>query len=458
MPGSHVVILAGGRGTRMKSARPKVLHAVAGLPMIEHVLRTARQLQPASTTIVVGHMAETIRASLAHEADLAFVLQKPQLGTGHAFLQVQPLLARRTGTLVLLSGDVPLLRARTLAAVLEQHRAERAAMTVMTAQLARPYGYGRIVRSHGRIVGVVEERDASPTQRAIREINSGIYAFDLDPLFEAVQAITSENTQREYYLPDLVGIYHRRGLLVETFGTPDPDEIRGINSRTELAEVGGMLRQKKNEELMGAGVTIEDPASTYVDADVSVGRDTVIHPGVHLQGTTRIGEACEIHAGVRIVDSVLGEGVVVLDCCVITDSTIADHATVGPFAHLRPGSTVGVRAKVGNFVELKQAVLGDGSKASHLSYLGDATIGKDVNIGAGTITCNYDGQQKHPTVIEDGAFIGSSAQLVAPVRIGRGAYVGAGSSITEDVPADALGLARARQINKDGWAKRHKRA
>ncbi|MCA1561215.1 MAG: bifunctional UDP-N-acetylglucosamine diphosphorylase/glucosamine-1-phosphate N-acetyltransferase GlmU [Acidobacteria bacterium] len=456
MPDVHVVILAAGRGTRMKSALPKVLHGLAGLPMIEHVLRAAEPLNAASTTIIVGHGADRVRAALGKRLGLRFALQEPQLGTAHALLQAEPLLAGAQGTLVLLSGDVPLLRTGTLRGLARTHEERRAAATVLTAIVEQPYGYGRIVRAQDRITRIVEERDASPAERTIREINSGIYAFDLAPLFAAVRRVAAENTQGEYYLPDLVAIYRRRRLVVETVVLENASEIRGINSRTEMAEVSALVRQSKNEELMAAGVTIEDPATTYVAPDVTIGADTILHPGVSLEGLTVIGAACEIHSGVRIIDSTLGDRVIVKNFCVIDGSALADAAQVGPFAHLRPDSRLDEGARVGNFVELKKTVLGAGSKANHLAYLGDATIGTRVNVGAGTITCNYDGQQKHPTVIEDGAFIGSDTQLIAPVRIGKGAYVAAGSSITEDVPPGALGIARGKQVNKPGWAQRKK--
>jgi bifunctional UDP-N-acetylglucosamine pyrophosphorylase/glucosamine-1-phosphate N-acetyltransferase len=320
----------------------------------------------------------------------------------------------------------------------------------------RPYGYGRIVRTKGRIARIVEERDASPEVRQVREINGGIYAFDLPPLFDALRGIASQNAQGEYYLTDLIAIYRRRKLPVETLVVDNPAEIRGINSRTELAEVSRIVRQTKNEELMAAGVTIIDPATTYIDADVEVGADTVIHPGVSIEGQSRIGAACEIQSHVRIVGSEIADRSIIHNFCLITGSRIAEGASVGPFAHLRPETVVGEGAKIGNFVELKKTTLGPGSKANHLAYLGDATIGARVNVGAGTITCNYDGTHKHRTVIEDGAFIGSDSQLIAPVRVGKGAYVAAGSSITEDVPAGALGIARGRQTNIDGWVERKK--
>ena len=327
---------------------------------------------------------------------------------------------------------------------------------MVTATVERPFGYGRIVRVDGELARIVEERDASPAERQIHEINSGIYAFDLAPLFDALRSIASQNAQGEYYLTDLVAIYRRRKLLVKSVLVDDPQEVRGVNSRTELAEVSRLVRQKKNEELMAAGVTLVDPAATYIDPDVEIGADTVIHPGVIIEGRTRIGAACEIHAHVTITDTEIGDNVTIKSFSVITSSRIDAGAQLGPFAHLRPETVVGEGARIGNFVELKKTTLGPHSKANHLSYLGDATIGTKVNVGAGTITCNYDGEHKHETVIEDGAFIGSDSQLIAPVRVGKGAYVAAGSSITQDVPAGALGIARGRQSVVNGWVERRK--
>jgi bifunctional UDP-N-acetylglucosamine pyrophosphorylase/glucosamine-1-phosphate N-acetyltransferase len=456
----HIVVLAAGKGTRMKSARPKVLHRAAGLTLIEHVLRAAASLSPSSVVVVVGHGRDQLRQALVERQGLSFALQEPQLGTGHALLQAEPLLEGARGTLLLLSGDVPLLRAATLSSLVRAHEAGGAAATVLTATVRDPSGYGRIVRApasagqSGPIAAIVEHKDASPAEREIREINSGIYAFDLEPLFAALREIGSSNAQGEYYLPDLVRIYRARGLTVGTVNVEDPREILGVNSRKELADVAGILRAAKNEALMTSGVTIVDPATTYIGPDVAVSPDTVIHPGVHLEGRTQIGAGCEIHSSVRIVDSTIDDGVLVNNFCVIVDSHVSRGARVGPFAHVRPQSSIGEDAHVGNFVELKKTAMGRGSKANHLAYLGDATIGDRVNVGAGTITCNYDGVSKHPTIIEDGAFIGSDSQLVAPVRIGKGAYVAAGSTITHDVPPDSLAIGRGRQQNKVGWAKR----
>jgi bifunctional UDP-N-acetylglucosamine pyrophosphorylase/glucosamine-1-phosphate N-acetyltransferase len=455
---THVVILAAGKGTRMKSARAKVLHRVAGRPMIEHVLAAAAALAPRSTTVVVGHQADALKRLLAGQSDLTVVVQEPQLGTAHALLTTQAALEGARGTLVLLSGDVPLLSSNSLKTLVDRHTSASAAATVITAVVDDPRGYGRIVRaktsSGEQIARIVEEKDATSAEREIREINSGIYAFALEGLFEAVRSIASKNAQSEYYLPDLVAIYRQRGRRVETVIVSNPDEIRGINSRGELAEVSSIVRHQKTAELMASGVTIEDPATAYVDGEVTIGADTILHPGVFIEGRSTIGSACEIHSGVRIVDSQIGDRVTVFNHCVVINSRIAQDATVGPFAHLRNDVDVGEGARVGNFVEMKKAALGAGSKAGHLAYLGDATIGAKVNIGAGTITCNYDGTKKSQTVIGDGAFIGSDTQLIAPVTVGKGAYVGSGSTIREDVPPDALAVSAGPQRNIEGWVKK----
>jgi bifunctional UDP-N-acetylglucosamine pyrophosphorylase/glucosamine-1-phosphate N-acetyltransferase len=453
---THIAILAAGKGTRMKSARPKVLHRVAGRPLIDRVLATAATLVPASTTIVIGHQAENLRNALKDRSDLTFVVQEPQLGTAHALLTTEPALQGARGTLVLLSGDVPLLTSATLQSLVDRHVSAGAAATVVTAVVDDPHGYGRIVRSGEQIARIVEEKDASSAERAIREINSGIYAFAVDGLFDAVRSIAAENAQREYYLPDLVAIYRRQGRVVETLVVANADEIRGINSRGELAEVSAIVRQQKNSELMAAGVTIEDPATAYIEDGVTIGADTIIHPGVSLEGSTTIGAGCEIHSGCRLVDARIGDRVTIFNHCVITEARVADGAKLGPFAHLRAGADIREEAKVGNFVELKKTVLGRGSKSMHLAYLGDATIGERVNIGAGTITCNYDGKQKNQTVIEDGAFIGSDSQLVAPVTIGKGAYVGSGTTVRENVPADSLAVSAGKQRNLEGWVAKKK--
>lgn len=459
MPPLHIVILAAGKGTRMKSDLPKVLHRVGGEPIIDHVLKTASTLQPSSTVVVIGHMAESVRASIAHWPGVSTAVQEPQLGTGHALLQAEASLRRATGTVVLFYGDVPLLQADTLQALLDHHRQTGSAQTVLTTLVDQPKGYGRIVREGGAVTRIVEERDATPAERAITEINSGIYAFELDGLFDAIRQLATSNAQGEYYLTDLVAIYRRQGRRVEAFAL-DPraaDQLLGINSREELARMNAILRDKRNQAVMASGVTLIDPATTWIGGDVEIGPDTVIHPSVYLEGKTRIGRNCEIHAGSRIVDSTLADRVLVQNYCVIRNSTIAAGASLGPFAHVRPDSRIDEDVHIGNFVELKKAHLGRGTKAGHLAYLGDATIGENVNIGAGVITCNYDGVRKHQTVVEDDAFVGTDSQLVAPVKVGKGAYVAAGSSITADVPPGALGIARGRQTNKEGWAEERRR-
>ena len=441
----------------MRAARPKVLHRLAGLTLVERVLRSAASLAPETTTVVIGHRADTIRQALTARADLQIVVQEPQLGTAHALLQAEAGYRDRSGHLIVLSGDVPRLRPSTLASLVATHEAANAAATVLTMTLQRPFGYGRVLRSGGDMIGIVEESGATPDQRRIQEVNGGIYVFDIGPLFEALKQIPEAGPKRERYLPAVVPLYKKRGLTVATFTADDPHEIRGINSQTELAEVSKMVRQTKNEELMAAGVTIEDPATTYIDDDVDVGADTVIHPGVTLQGRTTVGERCVLHSGVRVTDSTVGDDVTILDCCVMTEARLDARATVGPFAHLRPGSVMDANAKVGNFVELKKTTLGPNSKVNHLSYVGDTTVGRDVNIGAGTITCNYDGQAKHHTTIDDGVFIGSGTQLVAPVTIAKDGYVAAGSCITDDVPSGALAIARGQQVNKPDWVEKKRR-
>ncbi|PWT86510.1 MAG: bifunctional UDP-N-acetylglucosamine diphosphorylase/glucosamine-1-phosphate N-acetyltransferase GlmU [Blastocatellia bacterium] len=453
----HIVVLAAGKGTRMKSAMPKVLHRVAGIPMIEHVLAAARSLGPDTLTLVVGFQANDIRNTLSDQSDIGFVVQEPQLGTAHALMSAEATLGSARGTLILLSGDVPLLSPRTLKMLIDFHASTTAAATVVTAVLPDPHGYGRIVRTGRQIARIVEEQDATSDERAITEINAGIYAFALDGLFEALRKVATKNVQREYYLPELVSIYSTAGKRVETLTVSNPDEIRGINSRMELEAVSRIVRLRKNEELMAAGVTIEDSATAYIDRNVDIGADTIIHPGVSLEGHTTIGNGCEIHSGARIVNSRIGDRVTIYNHCVIADATISAGAQVGPFARLRKDAILEDGARVGNFVEIKKTVLGRGSKSMHLAYLGDATIGAGVNIGAGTITCNYDGQSKKPTIINDGAFIGSDSQLIAPVTVGAEAYVGTGTTIREDVPPGALAVSAGKQRNIEGWVAKRKK-
>jgi len=452
----HVIVLAAGRGTRMKATRPKVLHKVAGQPMIHHVLKAAASLEPSTTTVIVGHQAKGVETAVRSMGypQLEFVHQKQQQGTAHALLQAEQAMEEKAGTLVVLSGDVPLITSATLKHLANHHESLAASATLLTAKLEQPYGYGRVARIKGVLARIIEEADASPAQRRIQEVNAGIYAFDLQPLFAALHEIPEAGPKQERYLPAILNVYQRRRLRVESTESENPHEIRGVNSQAELAEMSNLMRQIKNQELMAAGVTIMDPSTTYIDRDVMVGSDTVIHPGVTLEGRTVIGSRCELHSGTRILDSSLGDEVTVNNHCVIIESSIDTGARVGPFAHLRPDSNLGPRARVGNFVEIKNSTIGNGSKANHLSYVGDAIVEAGVNIGAGTITCNYDGATKHQTKLESGVFVGSGTQLVAPVTVGRGAYVGAGSCITDDVPPGALGIARGRQTNKLNWVKK----
>jgi bifunctional UDP-N-acetylglucosamine pyrophosphorylase/glucosamine-1-phosphate N-acetyltransferase len=450
-----VVLLAAGKGTRMRSARPKVLHHLAGRPIVQHVLRTVSALAPDATVVVVGHGAEEVRQTLSTDAGLQFVVQTPQLGAAHALLQTESILKGRAGTLLLVYAAVPLLETNSLRRLIEHHQETRAAATLLTASVADADGYDRVSRDgDGHVARVVQERDASAEERDIREISSGIFCFDLSPLFPALHELSADRGQGELDLGDLVARYRHRGLTVEALCLDSADELRGVTSRADLAALTRVVRDRKNHALMLSGVTLDDPATAYIDDDVTVGADTIIGPGVQLQGTTVIGARCAIGAGSLLANATIADDVTILNGCIIVDSTVAAGARIGPYAHLRPASDVGEQAHVGNFVELKKTRLGRGSKANHLAYLGDATIGDRVNIGAGTITCNYDGEQKHPTVIEDGVFIGSDSQLVAPVRVGKDAYVAAGSSITHDVPPDSLAIARGRQENKPDWAAR----
>jgi bifunctional UDP-N-acetylglucosamine pyrophosphorylase/glucosamine-1-phosphate N-acetyltransferase len=422
--------------------------------LIGYVLEALREIGIEEQIIVVGHRAEAVREALGDGFRYAY--QDPPLGTGHAVLQAEALLPPEAATLLVVCGDTPLLTADTLRRLLSEHRARRARATVLTAVVADPSGYGRVVRGQqGEVLAVVEERDAGTETRAIREVNTGTYCFDRQALFSALREVGAANAQGEYYLPDVLGLLARRGAVVAAVQAP-PEEALGINSRVELAAAEDLLRRRLNRRLMEQGVTLVDPESTYVEATVEVGPDTIIYPGTMLQGRTRIGEACRVGPYVTVRDSRIGREAEVR-YAVVEESEIGDGCRIGPFAYLRPGTRLAARVKVGGFVEIKKSEIGEGSKVPHLSYVGDAVVGKEVNIGAGTITCNYDGERKWPTYIEDGAFIGSNTNLVAPVRVGRGAYVGAGSTITRDVPPGALGVARSRQTVIEGWPVRRGR-
>lgn len=450
------LILAAGKGTRMKSERAKVLHTLCGKPMLRMVYDAVAALQPEEIIVVIGQDADRVR-ELLDGCRATFVTQAQQLGTGHAVMAARQELAKRKGSVLILFGDAPRIRTETLRRLAEHHQASNADMTLLTVQAADPFGYGRIIRDNaGRVRGIVEEKDAAESQKKITEVNPSFYCIRISSLLAALDQIRNQNAQKEYYLTDMLEIQVRSGAKVESVEHDDFEELRGINSRAELAQLAAALRAEKNRALMAAGVTLLDPERTYIDLDVEIAKDVTVYPAVTLQGSTRIGEGSAIHSGTRIADSRIGAGVAVLDCCLITESTVGDGATIGPFAHLRKQSAIGSHCRVGNFVEVKKSCLGAGTKAAHLAYLGDAEIGAEVNIGAGTITCNYDGVRKHPTIIEDGAFIGTASQLVAPVRVGKGAYVAAGSCITEDVPPESLAIARSRQTVKEGWVRRRK--
>ena len=454
-----VAIMAAGKGTRLKSKHPKVLHEIAGKPMLAHVIATAtRVVGPEHIYAIIGHEAERVRQAVS-STGINFILQEPQQGTGHALMVARKALAGYDHVIVL-SGDVPMIWSRTIEKLRELHLQKKAAMTILTAEVADPGGYGRVLHKPGRdeVLAIVEEKALRAEQRELREINSGIYVFSTKALFKHIQKLGTDNAHREYYLTDMAAVLVKAKERVVAFPASDPHEVLGSNNRWELAQLDAQLRVNKCVQLMYEGVTILRPDTCMIDAEVEVGADTVIEPFVQLLGRTRVGSDCRIRSYSVVEDTEIADGVQVKPGCMIEGSRIEAGAIIGPYAHLRPGSEIGEGAHIGNFVETKKARLGRGSKANHLTYLGDAVIGEDVNVGAGTITCNYDGMRKHLTVIEDNAFVGSDSTLIAPVRIGKGAYVAAGSSITEDVPADALGIARGRQINKEGWAQARRQA
>jgi len=449
-----VLILAAGKGTRLKSSLPKVLHLLAGRPLLEHVVRASTPLHPTETLVVVGYEAESIKARLANFRSLVFVEQVPQLGTGHAVRLALPLLKQHRGAVLILSGDVPLISTPTLEKLIAIHRKSGSSATLLSAMLEDPTGYGRVLRnSHGTVERIVEQRDANPQEQSVREINTGTYCFEMPELCDALGDLSANNSQKEYYLTDCIGLLRERKKVVSAVVCEDPLEVSGVNTRMDLASLERTVRHRKLQQLMADGVTILDPDSTYVTPDVQVGKDTILYPNVFLEKESSIGSGCQIYPNVRISQSVLEDNVLVLDGSVISESHIQSNAQIGPFAHLRPRSRIGKKARIGNFVEIKNTRIGDHSKASHLSYLGDAQVGEHVNIGAGTITCNYDGTTKHQTVIEDRVFVGSDSQLIAPVTIHQGAYIAAGSSIDQEVPPDSLAIARSRQINKENWSK-----
>jgi bifunctional UDP-N-acetylglucosamine pyrophosphorylase/glucosamine-1-phosphate N-acetyltransferase len=454
-PRIAVAIMAAGKGTRLNSQLPKVLHEVGGKPLLGHVVAAAKRIVPGEDVYaIIGHEAERVRSAM-ESTGIRFVLQVEQRGTGHALMVAKPALAGYDHVIVL-SGDAPLITPETIGQLRNFHLQEHAAMTLLSADLDNPTGYGRVLRNSARsatVQGIVEEKSLTSAQRNIREINSGFYVFSVEELYANIGKLSTANVHGEYYLTDMAEVLRKGKHDVVAFKTADVCEVLGGNTRAELADLDEKLRLAKCRQLMADGVTVFYPATCVIDSDVEIAADTVIEPYVQLLGNTRIGAVCRVRSYSVIRDSEVGDGVVIRPGCVIEQARVGAGAVLGPYSHLRPGSEIGEGAHVGNFVETKNIKLGKGSKANHLTYLGDAEIGAGVNIGAGTITCNYDGVHKHKTEIGDGVFIGSDATLVAPVRVGKGAYVGAASCITEDVPEDALAIGRSRQIVKEGWAR-----
>ncbi len=453
-PHVAIAIMAAGKGTRLKSRHPKVLHEIAGKPILSHVIATAiRVVSPADIFVIIGHEAEQVREAV-RDTGVNFVLQAEQRGTGHALMVAREALSPYDQVIVL-SGDAPLITAGTIQNLSAFHSAQKATMTLLSADLANPTGYGRVLRKNAKspeVRAIVEEKTASAAQKKIREINSGFYVFSVPALYEHVGRLSTDNLHGEYYLTDMAALFQRARKKVVAMKTAEAGEVLGSNTRAEIVDLDARLRLAKCHQLMAEGVTIFYPQTCVIDSDVQVGADTVIEPFVQLLGKTRVGSDCRIRSYSVIKNSEIGDHVTINPLTVVDDARVSRGAVVGPYSRLRPGSDIGEDAHIGNFVETKKIKLGKGSKANHLTYLGDAEIGEGVNVGAGTITCNYDGVQKHKTIIEDGVFIGSDSTLVAPVKIGRGSYVAAASCITEDVPADALALGRARQITKEGWA------
>jgi bifunctional UDP-N-acetylglucosamine pyrophosphorylase / glucosamine-1-phosphate N-acetyltransferase len=454
MSNTYAIVLAAGQGTRMKSDLYKVLHPVCGKPMVAHVIDNIKKLEAKRIVTIVGHGAEQVEQTLGAKSE--YVLQEEQLGTAHAVGQAESALGNLEGTTIVVCGDTPLIRSETMEALIAHHNESGAKATILTAHADDPTGYGRIVRGEdGQVLRNVEHKDATDDELVVTEINTGTYCFDNKSLFETLKKVTNDNAQGEYYLPDVIGILQAEGARVSAHVTNDFSETLGVNDRVVLSQAERVMRNRLAEMHMRNGVTIINPENTYISADAEIGRDTILQPGTMIEGNTKIGEGCTIGPNSQIVNSVIGNETTV-HSSVIVESNIGSNTAVGPFAHVRPESNLGNHVRIGNFVEVKKSTLGDGSKSAHLSYIGDAIVGSDVNFGCGTIVVNYDGKKKHTTIVEDNAFIGCNSNLVSPVTVGKGAYVAAGSTITKDVPEDSLAIARARQDNKEGYVSKLK--
>lgn len=446
----YAVVLAAGKGTRMKSEIHKVLHTIGGKTMAEHLIDTLQDAGIRDIYFVIGHGAEEVQKVIGNRVQ--YCLQKEQLGTGHAVMQAEPILGDKRGLTLVINGDTPLITSKTIERLIALHKESGTTATLLTTRLSNPYGYGRIkYDADGSVLKIVEEKDATPEEKKIEEINVGLYCFDNQKLFSGLKRIKNNNVQGEYYFTDIFDILKNDGEKVSAYLTEDADETVSINDRVALAQAEEVLRKRVNEFHMRNGVTLQDPRNTYIDATVTIGSDTVILAGSHIRGRTTIGRGCTIGPDADITDSQVGDQVSIVRSVVINSSIDANSA-IGPFAYLRPDSRIGKKVKIGDFVEVKNSIIGDGAKVSHLSYIGDAEIGRDVNMGCGSITVNYDGGQKHKTIVQDGAFIGCNVNLIAPIEVGRDAYVAAGSTINRNVPAGALAIARERQTNKDGYA------
>lgn len=449
---NYAIILAAGKGTRMKSDLPKVLHKVAGISMLEHVFRSVNTINPEKTVTVIGHKAELVEQVLAGQTE--FVRQTEQLGTGHAVMMAEPVLENLTGQTLVIAGDTPLITGESLKNLIDFHINHKNVATILTAEADDPFGYGRIVRNqHGEVLKIVEQKDASDFEQQIKEINTGTYVFDNARLFEALKNINTNNAQGEYYITDAIGIFRENGEKVGAYTLKDFDESLGVNDRVALATAESVMRRRINQQHMVNGVSFVNPDATYIDVDVEIAPEVQVEANVTLKGQTKIGVETILTNGTYIVDSVIGERTVITSS-MIEESSVADGVTVGPYAHIRPGSSLAKDVHVGNFVEVKGSSIGENTKAGHLTYIGNSEVGANVNFGAGTITVNYDGQKKYKTIIGDNVFVGSNSTIIAPVELGDNSLVGAGSTITKDVPADAIALGRGRQINKEDYAKR----